>query len=298
MAQALSVPECLTLRDQLGPLPCERSCIAGLFPSYFEKGSPKGCWLAHTTLSLLEVLRIKEALLHSHKRLSLEDVLLATLLHDIGKLTKDYLLEAYPYHNLLSAIIALKSLKSADIPVVDPLIIARAIFLHHEYRHWRSVFQAGYLNVHIIDSIKKRKLRVIMAEDFEEPLEYLKEIIREELRLRGALSPVLNNLIMQKGYRAKPEDYQKIASISGGWSMVPKFLSLYWILQLVDNRAASAREGANAYWAYRLARYKELSDKPCALARAILDNDKDPQVLLTLIRPRKLREEASRDDEL
>ncbi len=284
------IPECVVLKaaGEIKRLPCEDNCLATYFPSHFDRvGKPRGCWIAHTALCILEAHSIKEQVIPclARKGIPWKAFLSAVALHDAGKLTEEYLVNAYPYHNALSAIIALKLLQAHPNLSKYAYPISCAIFLHHEYRHWKLLLtQEEYLIPLDLTRTVRRLTRIRMMKGFEKAIEALIQVL-ECLPEREPI-PLLNSLAANNEYRTKYKEYRlMLTSNFLGWKALSQALTLHWLLYLVDNRAASARDTTSNYWRIALAEFSSINNDPYRLAEKILQEGgrRLARVALTLI---------------
>jgi len=269
-------PECIVLKEKfLKEVPCKSNCVALNFPSVFLEGQPSGCWIAHTALALAEALRFKCSIekCFSEKKFLWKDLILAIVLHDVGKLTRKYLEEKYAYHNVLSAAIAFKILQSTQLSS-DSLAIAKAIFLHHEYRHWKKVLSSDFFAPSHIGTTFTRESSIYMKPGFEGALLNLQQLLNEILADKSdkeTVNKLIENLSRYKEYKISTIEYNRITrSSTNRFRILAYSLALYWFLQLFDNRAASTRESIDNYWFNTLLLLENYSKKPCELSENIL----------------------------
>ncbi len=273
--------ECLVLKQQLqlSTLPCEKKCLKQLFPSYYKKDNERraeGCWIAHSSLVFLECKKIRDRLIKSLNKRGLNWKTMETLaiLHDVGKLSEPYLQGKRVQHNVLSATIMLYH--------TGDEAMATAIFLHHEAMHWRELLRREMTILRPLPmSINFQTMRTIemgfsLHEDYDKPLEYLRQII-ESYTERETLS-VLKAILTRRHYRMKSSRL-----IRGIRRSSIKGIYLYWPLYVVDNRAASARDGPDAYWITKLKKMK-VTESPCETADEILKRHNRPDISLTAIK--------------
>lgn len=238
----MEVPECVALARRLGlpegAKPCP-GCRGPPLPSYFREGRGLGCWVAHTALSAVEAADLAEELDPLLRRLGLRGLVLdAALLHDVGKLTEEYVERAYHYHNFASAVVAEDVLARMGVGE-DRFVVASAVLLHHEARHWEELLREP-LPGHVIETLRGGPFR--LHRSARAALEALSGLLE-----RAGLGSEVPRLVGGKEvYEVKREVKVKIARVA-----VPeRVLPLYWVLYEADNRAASAREGR--YWLWSL----------------------------------------------
>jgi len=284
-------PECILLKKFVKELwkrdlTCPEPCNPRSYPSFFEKSQPQGCFTAHTLLCLLELILLKTEIAGILVRSDIEwsELVTAVLLHDIGKLTSNYIKEKYSKHNVLSAVITYTLLRGKNVDYENIVKLCQAILLHHEYRHWSELFREEL--VHIASTIEKPKGgRIRMASGYVDALGKLK-FVAQELRLIGEEQVDLLDSLLYKREIVFPREFK--AYIAGYWGTPTlQAVKMYWFLQLVDNRAASCREGLKNYW---LIQFKSISEqveaenlKSILLADKILSQTRSPRILLSLI---------------
>ncbi|MEM2196180.1 MAG: HD domain-containing protein [Sulfolobales archaeon] len=168
-------------------------------------------------------------------------VIAAALLHDIGKLSKEYTEKRYFYHNIASTMVCLKVLR--HWAKEERSIVAQAVLLHHEERMWRELQKpdapliADYYNL-----IKRKKLkRVNMITNYLEVLDMLGKVM-EYLPPANEVFNELSSSLKLSSCSLSPSYESELTNRR----LASRFLPLYYLLQLADNRAASAREGL--YW--------------------------------------------------
>jgi len=241
-------PECSILVRELnleGPL-CQK-CISKYFFSFWHDDHPKGCWIAHTALTALECLRLRPRLEKPLRRLKIawDEVEALAVLHDTGKLTEFYADRRKRWrrvgHNVFSMAIAANTYGRT-------YRVARAAFLHHEAFHWSEVIKRGL--EHIGNTIKNWHRTAIirgfrLRDGYEEAVEYLGEFLNA-LGIRE-LDWILDELMRRRIYDLRGRMPDELISYIDA-----KDIALYWVLYLADNRAASARDGPEGYWRYRL----------------------------------------------
>lgn len=269
--------ECIVLSAQLGmeAPPCEKLCVKETFPSYRDgDGKMQGCWVAHTALTVIESVRLKSRLGKALEKRGVnwhvvEDL---AILHDVGKLSEAYIEWKRPMqHNVFSWAIALTLYRDLTIPTT--------ILLHHEAMHWRdlyrkrlSFFQQLRATINMKPIIEGFKLH----ERCDDTLNALKIVLRD-LKLERK---ILDDILGVRVYRAKLEDLNRCLRWGKHLSMA---LKLYWILYLADNRAASARDGLEAYWLNLLKKFSEISEEPLKLTDCILKKIRRVDIALTAL---------------
>ena len=250
MGESVKEPECAALETVFG-LRCPLSCLRPPMPSYFDDSEKKGCWIAHTMLMLAESIELLKQTEKALRRKGLEPkhLLAAALLHDIGKLTVDYLNGKDQFHNITSAVIALNVLGDWEREERDA--VAQAVLLHHEYRMWRELIElpttpmiSDYFS--LIRSKKRR--RITMSNKYIDALDALDALSASYLprEFGGICREIISRLKAGSDYYLSQKDEHALTS----WRAAHKSLPLYYLLQLADNRAASARGGQ--YWRNRL----------------------------------------------
>jgi len=276
-------PECKLLSLRLATLPCKGMCSRARLPSFYREGVGGGCWAAHTALTLLEALDVLDQVkgVLRGKGLSLEDLLAALLLHDTGKLTIDYVKYGFSQHNVLSAIISLDVLRRSSF-AGERFVISRAILLHHEYRMWREVFSNSILLSHFFQAIKAKR-RVRLVDRSRAALSSLEALV-ELILGKAPLIELVTALSRRPEYHARYGEILRISTVAADYREVSKALTLYWFVQLFDNRAASVRESLRDYWRYSLMGLEGYASDPQMLANKILNKPNAKlNVLLTLL---------------
>lgn len=249
-----SVGECVVLRRFLGKdPPCLHTCTCEKFPSYYSGRNRKGCWVAHTALCILEAIRIKDDILAviEKRGIKWKTLLFALLLHDSGKVSKDYTSKGGPRirHNETSAQIAYevlgRLLERGYADKDERKVVSRACFLHMEYYEWKSLKKGGFTT---ISQITTPAVTVELADDVQKPLENLKLVLEEADVLNEAIYSVISGIQEIKKLKLKPSNYTIDQSDQYSWKVQLKTIALQWFILLLDNRASSARRGADAYW--------------------------------------------------
>lgn len=242
-------PECAALKS-IFKLQCPAECPRPPAPSYFLNGEGKGCWVAHTMLTVIEsieLLRQTEKAIYK-KGLKPQHLLVAALLHDIGKLTKDYSIGKDRFHNISSAIITLNVLEKWEQE--ERAVVAQAVLLHHEYRMWQELFETADMRMipDYFSLVRSKKKRVIMLTNYVDILTILDELLAYYLsqEIRNICKEIILQLKTHSNYYLSQKDEHSLTN----WRVAQKSLPLYYLLQLADNRAASARGGK--YWRNRL----------------------------------------------
>ena len=225
---------------------CLNACKNFPYPSYYEGGKGKGCLIAHTLLSLYETYRIhKYTLKILKKRLGvLSDTILAltTILHDVGKLDKKYGSGTFK-HNIVSSVLAKHLLENIlDDRYVGEIVVA--IFLHHEAYEWKYI---GSFIPTLCDASRSPIPVEIELKDLKNFLRttYKVFVKSKYFFIKDAkLFDNLFNKILYKNSLPSKADIGIICSLNQ--SVISNGLLLYYLLYLVDNRAATARR--NKYW--------------------------------------------------
>lgn len=229
-----------------------KECNPQIHPSYRIRRSeyePKGCLIAHTALSLIEALNVRDYYQRSIEKLLKEvkcnlnpwNLALATiLLHDFGKLHDRYRLgEVAPQHNVVSSIITARTLSGEC-----GKIASYAIFLHHEAFHWKDVEK--YIGLISIHHTIKPKVYFLFNENilniFNENLSSILDIIGLE-ELKNIVNRAIN--VMKKISGKHIQVRYEISQIKPNYRNLPIALALYKLIYMTDNRAASAR---SEYW--------------------------------------------------
>lgn len=277
--------ECITLSKILDMPPlCIENCSVMETPSYVDNSIPKGCLIAHLTLTLIEAQRISSYFrtplynLFAHYSMQStkncfninvninvdycwEVILASSLLHDLGKLVDQYVArqvaeQSRVLHHQVSAVIAKKTLES----IVNESIalgVSYAILFHHEAIDWAAVEKSPLHFSYIQKALSPtRNITYSLSESrlskFKQNIcSTLNQLLDKHLLTRSqhkALILMLNCAIQ------KLMDNQKtlinlarelsVAKIKDPRYLTPA-LALYRLLYLADNRAASARE---RYW--------------------------------------------------
>lgn len=270
--------ECITLFKTLGKPPlCIGSCSAMEIPSYLDNSIPRGCLIAHLALTLIEMQRISSyfriPLYNLFIHYSVEDyskmdvdscwkfLLTSSLLHDIGKLTDQYI-NRYAVgqdrilHHQVSAVIAKKTLENT-VSESMALGVAYGILFHHEAIDWIAVEKSLLYFSYIQRALSPT--RNIIYNLSENRLDKFKENVRNILdqlldghlltesqhqTLTLMLARASQKLIDNQGVVINVTRELSVAKIENPKYLTPA-LSLYRLLYLTDNRAASARE---LYW--------------------------------------------------
>jgi len=244
--------------------PCE-TCIAPEFFSFWRpidegKRRPAGCWIAHTALTALECARLRPRLERALRRLGMSwsAVEMLAVLHDVGKLSEPYGRRSMPGHNVLSMVVA-SSVCGPSSP------ISQAVFLHHEAMHWRDIYRIG-LHQHItIPPLTKRIINrgFRLRHGYIGALERLNAFL-DIMGVEGA-GETIEGVMARASYRMAPQEAEFYIRYFS-----PKAMSLYWVLFLADNRAASARETSEAYWLDVVRRAFEEARSPAELSDILL----------------------------
>lgn len=231
---------------------CRGSCRA----SHIKGGSPKGCLAAHILLCLYELYRIHEEIKNCLLRLNVDniqidelDLVLTVLLHDIGKLSELYLSPSKYKHNLTSAYIAFNAVKEI-LGEAKASIIAITIFLHHEFFEWENV-ESRPTRLTICDDKKSQEVRI----NPEKAYSFLNTILDIYLKSKynilnknscNAIRKIISEIkdTLKREYERKISNYKLCTSIKAKYFRYA--LPLYYVLYLIDNRAASSR--SRKYW--------------------------------------------------
>ncbi|MCS7132735.1 MAG: hypothetical protein NZ918_03315 [Aigarchaeota archaeon] len=182
------------------------------------------------------------------KGLGWKALLLALVLHDSGKLSKDYTSKDRPkiHHNEASAQMAYDVLGKLQergcIGAEEKKIISCTCFLHMEYYEWRSMLKAGYAT---LDQATTPGAEVEFADDVEKPLENLKLVLMDVGELDDELSLTISEISEIRKLRLRPSTYT-LNSLQR--QTLLKTIALQWFILLLDNRTSSARRGVNVYW--------------------------------------------------
>lgn len=238
----LRPPECTVLSSRLGvDPPCRVRCNDVRTPSYHgHKGEPKGCWIAHTTLCLSELMSLRRLieptlnrLSNSLNNISWRHLVYTVALHDVGKLTEDYIAKRpRTQHSVVSGCIAYEALKGL-LGEAPSIAIAQACFLHMEHYLWR---QLDWPSLALTVSERPRQLSTrtgLIIDALKQCLTLVSPTWDEGLLKALDQIPRMRSI--------KP--MKKIFS-----QLLPESIALLWLILLIDNRAASAREGATNYW--------------------------------------------------
>jgi CRISPR/Cas system-associated endonuclease Cas3-HD len=287
MVEETEVNECLALRKFFKiNCPSLEDCIKEGPPaySYFKDKQGRGCWIAHTALTIIETLSLLDIAqgVLSRRNLDEECLIAISFLHDIGKLTVEYIKDGDPYHNIVSATISLSVLKDPPFDEDKALMMTQAILLHHEHRMWEKFYRddapliRDYFNL-----IKKYKRPYRMKNNYSSILDKLVEVVDDFPLARGVIEELSKKLKEEERYFLDPRYELKLIR----WRLAPFSLVLYYLIQLADNRAASARGGT--YWKEKIKeRIRNIGDAsdPIALSDALAKvKDRDRRILLTLI---------------
>jgi len=250
------VGECVVLGRIFlgGELPCRQICSRRDFPSYHEDGERMGCWVAHTALCILEALRVREGVTGVLGRRGLRwgTLLLALLLHDSGKLSKEYIEKGGSRirHNSASAQLAYEVLvKLSERNLVDDIevrVVSQACYLHMEYYMWRTMDRGGYASL----SQQEQPISFELAVDVGRPLGNLRLILEQAGAWNDLFSSAISELSRIRRLRTSPSRYA--ISKSTRKDILLRTLALHWFILLFDNRAGSARGGLDNYWLTKL----------------------------------------------
>jgi len=277
------VYECKVLNNILrNSLHCQLTCSAkSIIPSFRGKSlSPKGCLIAHTILALIETQKVVDyfktslyRVIELNKPKGLPNIspdelwnigLAVPLLHDIGKLTDQYVERSnrgYVYfrHHQLSAIIAYKALSEIlhDYNDYIATVAAYAILFHHEALDWRSLESDIFIFNYLTEVFTSTKIIQYTINDdrlkiFNHNLNWmLKQLCKEGILIidqYNFLFKVLAKALQKlSDNRQTPLRVGRVLNVGKAKKTnvsTPAFF-LYRLLYLVDNRAASAR---SQYW--------------------------------------------------
>lgn len=266
--------ECYVLSEILNETPtCQESCSATECPSYVDNLMPKGCLIAHTTLTLIEMQMISccfKASLHNLLSSTLKDfkhsddswnvLLMSSVLHDIGKLPEEYVVRStiqfHITHHQVSAIIAKRALEKISNKYIA-LVIAYAILFHHEAIDWKAVERSFFIFSYLQKAFSpiQRMMYTVNLNRLEKFRKNFYRII-EQIYRKNILSKVqyqiltqtLENIIQELISNQKTSLYVS-RELDVARTQDPKYISpalaVYRLLYLADNRAASAR---SQYW--------------------------------------------------
>ena len=228
--------------------------------------------IAHSVLSVIEAQRMRNVFQISLHRVfkaneirgfttpSVEKlwqaILSATLIHDLGKLTKNYQEGRSIRHHYISAIVARRALRNI-LGEFMSLALAYAIILHHEAIDWRSV-EKGFLTSSYIHEVFSPTNPIIYEapkiplENFQQAIEEVLDALVEKGSLsqeeRDILSEVqgsaLAELKQSAGKTLRIDKELNAENLRDKRYQVPA-MAVYRLIYLADNRAASARE---RYW--------------------------------------------------
>jgi len=265
--------ECLVLSSIYNiKLDCCKGNRKLVYPSYVDKDTPQGCLIAHITLTLLEFERIKNKIINNFelnfkrltklKKFKKEDILeiirYTLILHDIGKLSENYVEDKRYRHEIASAILSFLMLEKNPLITVSVLryLIPTAILLHHESYQWR-ILEETLSEIDIIGYFRKAlgwKRGPYSNMKFKQDklltnIKWLKEILEKIGLLTKNVDLLLEDI--KKIQRMSKNSEKVVLLINKMENLTPKLLrlvlQLYYIIYITDNRAASARE---EYWIY------------------------------------------------
>ncbi|MCX8180003.1 MAG: HD domain-containing protein [Thermofilaceae archaeon] len=284
MGSGLNSGECDVLRSVF-KLNCPHPSGSPPAYSYYENGVGKGCWLAHTLLTVVEAFNLASEVGGSPllSKVKPELLLAAALLHDVGKLSKDYINRGGSYHNLISAIVSLNVLKRW--PNEEGCVVAQAVLLHHESRMWRVMFSRDKpLTFDCYSLVKKISKQIEMTDKYSSIIDMLGNMLRslkflEEAKYVETLNGLLDALRELKFPLKLETDEEKTLCKA---DLAPRSLPIYYLLQMADNRAAFARE--RSYWRFALDGAAEsFGDDIEEFTDGIIDTFKgDSRIFLTL----------------
>ena len=228
--------------------------------------------IAHSVLSVIEAQRMRNVFqIPLHRVFKANEIrgfttpsveklwqaiLSATLIHDLGKLTKNYQEGRSIRHHYISAIVARRALRNI-LGEFMSLALAYAIILHHEAIDWRSV-EKGFLTFSYIHEVFSPMNPIIYEapkiplENFQQAIEGVLDALVEKGSLsqeeRDILSEVqgsaLAELKQSAGKTLRIDKELNAENLRDKRYQVPA-MAVYRLIYLADNRAASARE---RYW--------------------------------------------------
>ncbi len=280
MVTAAEINECHVLLHELGcenKTPC-KPCTSNMFYSWRKEERGMGCWVAHTALVCLEFSRLKPRMLNPiiNHGLSWDDVESLAIMHDIGKLSRQYLEGARIQHNVVSSYITLELCKNENEDERDSKPVALAILLHHEAIHWKKLHQQ-ILPRHFANSIITLKEIITLKDKYQLALDNLSAFL-SKMKMQAGLK-LIEKLKRRDFYLFNQNEINRL--LAADKKIRAKALLLYWLLYLADNRAASSRESYKNYWTEHLKKISFTS--PSDLAEKILKNHPRPDISLTAI---------------
>lgn len=214
-------------------------------------------------------------------------LILAALLHDIGKLGKEYLRGKDPAHNVSSAAVALNVLRELSWPEVPAEPVAQAVLLHHEARMWKYLVTSNHILVHDFYSLLLKFKEVKLDEQSSLVLLTLPELVKSTRLGEVAIevSKAVADILSKPRIFLLSPPYKK-ALTSGIYAR--QSLPLYYVLQLADNRAAWWREGVD---------WRSVALSPLGLSQEMFRRyGSKSRILLTLL-PHPTTEEETRNRE-
>jgi hypothetical protein len=275
--------ECKVLLEILEEKPnCHNTCSAIHTPSYKDNSTLKGCLIAHAALTLIEMQQVASYFKKPLHRIFTvrskigkdveltEDsfwynLLSTSFLHDIGKLTDQYVdhasrhtsMKKHVRHHQVSAVITRKTLRKVLLNDDVALKMAYAILFHHEAVDWKTVEQSVLLSSYIQATLSPSlQVSYTITHDslslFEQNLCKIfnqmqtKNIITQLqcsflVEILGcAISELKNN----QGSTLRMDQELDVEKVKEPKYSMPA-LALYRFIYLTDNRAASAR---SEYW--------------------------------------------------
>ncbi|MCX8191199.1 MAG: HD domain-containing protein, partial [Nitrososphaerales archaeon] len=268
--------ECDTLSKILGSeLSCRDTCSVAENPSRVYDSIRDGCLIAHIGLTLIEMQRLAFCFKSSLYRLftintlsrSVEQdkdrfwaiLLTISLLHDIGKLTDQYIdkhtTKSHILHHQISAIVAKRALNRVFDDYIS-LEVAYAILFHHEAIDWssieRNLFSFSYFQK-VLPSTKRFTYTIDQnrLNRFNQNLSKLIDQFYQKNFITGLQHQTLTQIIpfITSALITNQEIDCIYEELEGRKIQHPKYLTpalaLYRLLYLADNRAASAR---SQYW--------------------------------------------------
>lgn len=291
-------PECEALSEVGARCPLKPSCggASPPTPSYFERAGeatqggagselrPRGCWVAHTMLTILEALclfnSVEPALLR--KGLSAEVVVSAALMHDVGKLASSYLRRRERFHNIASAIFTYRLMSSHAKLRGYAGPAAQAVLLHHEHRMWEHLSSSEDYVIRDYYSVLRRFSYAELDEKGAVALETLRAVLEDYSPAAPGVQSaheLISKLLASRKAAITPHEQQELLRPAHARLSLP----LYYLLQLADNRAAWRRDRVN--WRASIGELSNQAREPASLAQLILlRQGAKSRLLLTLPR--------------
>ena len=275
------IKECMTLSSYYFKPSCQGK-LCGNIPSYYKENKGIGCLIAHTLLALCEYNEIRKRalsivskmLIRAIKRRginirhditsSLEEFLdlslaLAILLHDLGKTSPQYRKAKTFRHEALSSIYVYHLLREVeekfaptkeDIKMLKiPSQLASAVLLHHESYYWRELEES--ITMIDITQVINRKLTSYVPLREHNCSNFINALIQnlrehkllpeKAISYLETFSKIINKVYVNNLRHEVIMQIRDCRNITYNNLVLP----LYYIIFLVDNRAASARR---KYW--------------------------------------------------